>query len=305
LGLKQIVSFKPVDPKQNPDPIVVIHEPDLIIPEMATQPKGALFSDQYFDYFYQLQNAFKNRFPELEFAAVCNRFRNEGTKCVAKTRVNTENVLLGNRIHANHVRFESIERPFICSQAPLDESEEAFWLGVMENSSVIVDLTNPGDFDKGVHAYYPMALDQEKNVGTVKVRLIGIEGSIHTYQCMVEGQAKQVRRLSFAEWPDFGVVELEQFKQLLESIRQVHRQNKDSLWTHCRAGLGRTGAAVVGLAIQELHAKNQMTAENYRDVIDELIIQGRSQRDSMFVQTAEQYRLLLLYAENLLGIDQA
>jgi protein tyrosine phosphatase len=100
------------------------------------------------------------------------------------------------------------------------------------------------------------------------------------------------------------VVELEQFKQLLESIRQVHRQNEDSLWTHCRAGFGRTGAAVVGLAIQELHEKNKMTAENYRDVIDELIIQGRSQRDSMFVQTEEQYRLLLLYAENLLGLDK-
>src|SRR5581483_6237106 len=70
--------------------------------------------------------------------------------CPEKTAISTN----GRFLHANKVGIN--ERAFIASQAPLPEDYELFWQTILENESVIFDLTTVEDQQKGgVTKYYP------------------------------------------------------------------------------------------------------------------------------------------------------
>lgn len=208
-------------------------------------------------------------------------------------------------IHANKVTLDGLE--LILSQAPLPENEAAFWDAVSKNTNLIVDVTNKTDrIEKGVQRYFPHEIGastnpqgspevhvhckSQENYSTVKV---------HRYDVQVGNQSpKSISRIHFRGWPDHGAVKVEELRELVNRIRS--KPTKQPLWIHCRAGVGRSGTVAVALALAKMKDENRLTAENYSKVIGDLIIEGREQRGTSFVQAESQYQLLHKFAQSLL-----
>lgn len=246
-----------------------------------------------------------SQFKNEDFCKVANRFAPdaEGTRCIAKTHV-TFPKGRPNNVHANHVHLHATISPVICSQAPLLDVEEEFWTLVIGQSRLIVDLTNAKDRkEQNVHEYYPDK-DIGFMMGKVQVRVQHADrgkGEI-TYETELHGMpSKEVERLHFAQWPDFGIISVDELEELVNRISEKRATHPDEpVWIHCRAGVGRTGVVTVALAIQQYFAAGHLNAFNYQEIIDGFILTGRAQRDIYFVQNNNQYKLLLEYAEKLL-----
>lgn len=247
-----------------------------------------------------------------DFCKVSNRFgaENPGTRCVRATHVGKEPVL-ANRVHANYVKLLEDCPSVICSQAPERGTEEDFWTQVALHSSLIVDLTNAADSKKGsgLHAYYPEDFDDIHGSLIIKVAKSNVAQGELKYSILkrenssIYKELKEVERLHFDQWEDATAISVAQLERLLDRIeeKQALFPPDQHLWVHCRAGVGRTGTITVALAIKHLHRKGVLDCDNYVAVIDDLILKGRAQRDVLFVQAKEQYRLLLQYAEKLIG----
>lgn len=252
------------------------------------------------------RNEILNQFSDEDFCEVGNRFPSKatGTRCIRKTHIG-ESSEVPNRVHANHVKLIDECQSIICSQAPTRDMEEAFWVQIIHHSSLVVDLTNDRDKNMhGVHEYFP---DEQMGLllGSVHVDVESTDPKLGEvkYRAGLRGKGtKEVERLHFSDWPDTGVINLEKLEKLLDRIEKKQAKSpKESLWIHCRAGVGRTGTVTVALALRHLHRAGSLKSENYLDVINDLILKGRAQRDVFFVQSKEQYQLLLQYAEKLLG----
>lgn len=247
-----------------------------------------------------------NHQSPADFCAVDNRFGSDsmGTRCVLETHIG-ESSGKSNCVHANFVKLAKDYPAVICSQAPKQGTEEAFWTQAMLHTSVIIDLTNDADREKKVFPYYPEELDHSYDSLLIKVAQSNPELRETTYAIIRNADSTEftVERLHYNQWGDRQALTLEQFDGLLERIegKQSLLRPDHHLWIHCRAGVGRTGTVTVALAIRQLHREGVLDCDNYVAVIDGLIIRGRQQRDVLFVQSKEQYQLLLQYAEKLIG----
>lgn len=252
------------------------------------------------------RNEILNQLKDEDFCEVSNRFGSKatGTRCIRSSHIG-EASGIPNKVHANHVKLLDSSPSVICSQAPKHDMEEAFWTQVILHSSLIVDLTNDKDRDvHGVHEYFPEELiglllsSVRLEVESTDPRLGEVK-----YKAMLEGkEPKEIERLHFTKWPDSGVISIDQLERLLDRIEEKQAKSPhENLWIHCRAGVGRTGTVTVALAIRQLHREGAINSDNYLDAINELILKGRTQRDAFFVQSKEQYQLLLQFAEKLLG----
>ncbi|MBS0655747.1 MAG: hypothetical protein JSR46_08215 [Verrucomicrobia bacterium] len=213
--------------------------------------------------------------------------------------------------HANSVVLNGMR--VICSQAPRDDTEGEFWQAVKAKSSMILDLTNKTDREKKeVQRYFPPEINDvcAYDVGDIRVTCIAEERDIagdkrlkRHYYVVQEGaelSGKMVSRLHFRGWPDSGAVSVEDLSMIVHYIRSQKLVNEvELLWMHCRAGVGRTGTVTVALVLAQMREEGTLTLENYAEVIDELIIEGRKQRDILFVQDVSQYQLLHDFAKNL------
>lgn len=241
--------------------------------------------------------------PE-DFCEVSNRFgaNSVGTRCIRSTHIG-ESSEVPNRVHANYVKLLDAFPPVICSQAPKPDMEEAFWSQVKIHSSLIVDLTNDQDSFRGVQAYYPDPFGQILNLIQLEIVSTNHELGEAKYKILKKGEEpKEVERLHFKQWEDAKGITTKQLDKLLNRIEEKRAQfPKELVWIHCRAGVGRSGTVTVALALKQLYRQGAINCENYVDVINDLILKGRTQRDVLFVQSKEQYQLLLQYAEKLIG----
>lgn len=265
------------------------------------------FADLFESLTYRTTTEILNKFKDGDFCEVSNRFspNDIGTRCVRSTHIG-ESEEVPNRVHANYVKLIDECPSLICSQAPTHEMEESFWLQIVQHSSLVVDLTNENDKNiNEVHEYFPDEL-MGLLLGSVSVDVVSTDPELGEakYQVFLQGRpAKEVERLHFADWPEKGVITLDQLDKLLDRIEKKQAQSpKERLWIHCCAGVGRTGTIAVALALRYLHRQGDLNSENYQHQIDELVLKGRAQRDVFFVQSKEQYQLLIQYAEKLLGI---
>lgn len=238
--------------------------------------------------------------------------------CPEATSVRVENQVL----HANYVRLE--DQDFICTQAPLPQTVPLFWRAVLQNSNFILDLTNKEDMEKkGVQPYFPEnkgvkievplsnitveCLDQNDIQGDPKS---GIHVTISKYKITDTNtnppSEKVVLRLHYRGWPDFGAVKPDELLKIVNWIDQFSREaGGGPAIVHCRAGVGRTGTTSVGKVLWDKIMSGEITKDNFRDKIDALILLGRFQRSSLFVQTAEQYESLYLLAYQALQIKES
>lgn len=215
-------------------------------------------------------------------------------------------------LHANNVHLDRMH--VICTQAPMKTTEHYYWRTSFEHTDLIIDLVHKKDlgehFYLQVHNIFPN-LNETKTSGhfaitctkesKVEEAFIIKEYTI-TDTSKTPAETKTVVRLSYPEWPDLTALNSKIFGKLVEVARNYAKQGGKPPLINCKAGIGRTGTLAVGMAIAEMIEKGKITKENYIDQIDTLIIAGRCQRGTGFVQKPEQYESIVLLAESLLGI---
>lgn len=264
----------------------------------------------------------KLKFNYLTHREVTHRFPD--VFCPRETAVNVLN-LEGKQefIHANHVKLEGSTKHFIASQAPItwenNRSEyRKFWKAVMNDCDAIFDLTNDSDRTpaKGVTEYGPLQKDQplicEDITVTLKEDIQTIKragknskpttAKLYTYEIKDNtAKTKTIKRIHYNNWPDQGVIAVEELDTLLKLFDfKDFKDNKFLI--HCRAGIGRTGVLITAAYIKEEISSGKIHVNNFRKKIVEIILSLRTMRNNGFVQTKEQFILLNDYARFLLKI---
>lgn len=204
----------------------------------------------------------------------------------------------GSYLHANSVGGGLTNRKMIASQAPLEGDRPIFWQGVCEYEAVIIDLTNSVDERRGVTKYYPRVFSEVFDLGDISIRFTGCSENLVSYEVVDRRADKvtQVSRYHFTDWPDRGVVSLEDFSKLVAKIDEF----KGSIWMHCRAGVGRTGTLTTALIIKEKIQNGGITIETLDESLVAIIVELRKQRGPYFVQNHNQLNLLREHAISLL-----
>jgi protein tyrosine phosphatase len=247
--------------------------------------------------------------------------RYKDIKCPDETIVNVENKYL----HGNYVQLGNYHN-FICTQAPLPETENLFWQIAYEQAHFIMDLTKNNE---DIKLYYP------KNVGAVCIngdyKITCTEQAevdnikIHKYELLdmtyLVPQPKIFYRLNYENWPDHEALSPKEFIKLIHFFNEYAPEKQKELAEnhanmslpfdllihdylpiiHCKAGVGRTGTLAVGIVLASMIDQKIITQKNYANMIDSLILTGRYQRGIYFVQSIKQYESLHLLAHTLLS----
>ena len=174
-----------------------------------------------------------------------------------------------------------------------------FWKAVFDRAPTIFDLTTIKDQkDGGIIKYYPDKLNETKTYGSMSVKLIQISKNLSTYQIKntQTGETKDIKRLHYTDWKDFGAVSESALHSLVKEVERLSPNPKNLIWVHCRAGVGRTGSLITALVLKEKIAKGIITKKNLDTSLIDIIVELRKQRGSAFVQQQAQLDLLRKYA---------
>jgi protein tyrosine phosphatase len=231
-------------------------------------------------------------------------------------------------LHANFVDLE--DHNFIAAQYPLEDLSirYGFWNSCWKYVSLIVDLTNQEDMLKSkMTPYYPIekgtALDFTKTTDklTVTHTSQSIEGNFDYYQYLMSKkeikfeslnssdgdvniiesgvlEEQKISRLHYRAWQDHcGLTQLKELNLLIEYIKKAKETHPDKrVLVHCRAGVGRTGTIIICAVIKQMILNGQITPANFKSKLQELILKGREQRGTGFVQTSAQLQTIWMFA---------
>lgn len=226
---------------------------------------------------------------------VMARFSN--IPCPINTAVCTKSNF--DHIHGNYVNTLD-GRQWIATQAPQNNPLylDRFWEIVLDESELIVDLTNHADTKKGVTPYYPTSLAEEIKLSEITITLIDIKQvesdmTLYTYKLKhLNGQTKTVDRLHFTGWQDFGGADSEKLIRIAGYLDQLYHYSDKKFCpiVHCRAGVGRTGTLITLTTLYNLllNEKKEYTDQELKQTIKKIILSGRMQRGPMFVQSEMQ-----------------
>lgn len=215
----------------------------------------------------------------------------------------------GTYLHANHIQTKETPIQFIAAQAPLQTDHYLFWKAVFDGDYSIIDLTNPKD---KIVAYSPVEITKKITVENFVIDCEAISsnriknGQI-SYKYNIRdtktGEEKSIVRLHFNEWPDHGVITIQQLENILALFESEDLDEKlsEKVIVHCRAGVGRTGTIITAQIMKEKIARKEVTRENLDQQLISLIVELRKSRGDFFVQREEQFALVRAYALSLLG----
>uniref|UniRef100_A0A0R3S4X2 Tyrosine phosphatase n=1 Tax=Elaeophora elaphi TaxID=1147741 RepID=A0A0R3S4X2_9BILA len=226
-----------------------------------------------------------------------NRYKD--VLCIDETRVVLQ-MGEADYIHANYVKGDPLQNPFICTQGPLQITVNDFWIMVMqERVSNIIMLCNIVEAGKDkCFQYWPQDAGSSLKFGEVQITCAEVNDSKDTTFIISVLQAENkdtrltIKHIRWKEWPDKGVPTsiLAPFR-ILKIVRQsLHR----ATIVHCSAGIGRTGCIVaIEMGLQQILSGKPL-------FLIDMIKKLRSMRMSA-VQTDEQLvyvvRCLVAYAD--------
>ncbi|VDK59912.1 unnamed protein product [Anisakis simplex] len=236
------------------------------------------------------KNSNKNRLVDISFIGYSYILYMD-VLCLDETRVILQGRSKENDyIHANWVILPS-SRKYICTQGPLEETAEDFWLMVFkENVTAIIMLCDICENGEPKCAeYYPSSVGKTLTFGDIKIKNIQKEKPVDTIICYtfsveMSNETHKLTHYKWGDWPDrvapataVPIVEL--------ILRLKSKQPTGPYVVHCSAGIGRTGTYC---AIE--YAIDKITMEGNLSIVD-VIKEIRRQRLHS-VQTTLQYLYL-------------
>ncbi len=189
---------------------------------------------------------------------------------------------------------------FIASQLPSHYEFTSLWEELFRGSyAAIVDLTTPHDLMPGAENYYP---EGQTQLGPLAVEFTGaLDDRTFSYNIKTPEAEKTIFRYHFNHWIDHNAVSVETLLFLTETIeKKFHPSKKHPLWVHCRAGIGRTGTLITAFILKEKIIAKEINRENLGPALTNLIFELRKERSPYFVESFEQFTLLLGFGETLL-----
>uniref|UniRef100_A0AC34G0P9 Uncharacterized protein n=1 Tax=Panagrolaimus sp. ES5 TaxID=591445 RepID=A0AC34G0P9_9BILA len=212
-------------------------------------------------------------------------------------------------IHANWIKMDSVDRKFIATQGPLDNTMGKFFLRIFKNKHV-KKLIFIGDFwrmafqenvtvilmlckceeDGKVKCaqYWPLEAGGYKTYNGMFINNKRVEKEdrfcAYTLEVLPEGCSNSniVKLIQVIDWPDKGVPSSGMSILRLLKMISTGSLNAGPAIIHCSAGVGRTGTLIaIETAIQRLW-KGQII--NFRDIVQQM----RNQR-AVMLQTEHQY----------------
>ncbi|MES2831122.1 MAG: tyrosine-protein phosphatase [Pseudomonadota bacterium] len=209
-------------------------------------------------------------------------------------------------LHANYVDM-GCGRHFIAAQKPVAGEIPGFHQAIADHKvALVVDLTKYSEQDAATD-YFPR--QKGKSLQALGCQLMAYCKRRVKFKplMMIDqeielrgGQATHtVQRLHFPGWPDHGVISPKTLIGLADKIEATSPDPARPVVIHCMAGVGRTGTLMSFLAarkrIADEVARNRGVcnpAMVLRIALD-AVAQGRLQRGPSFVQTPEQFNLLV------------
>ena len=221
-------------------------------------------------------------------------------------------VILSNNkpIHANRIVIDG-RGLGIATQAPTANTLNEFWQMVSEQKTqLIVDLTNAKDrTDRAIPDYLPTDIYQHPD----KQFSVESDEPLHdsfddtpsivkeTYKVVDANGERPLVSLHFAEWPDHGVISVEELQDLVKQVQgslDKFGANSSPI-VHCNAGVGRSGTLLSALSLHKDFNEQKLTKSNCDDRVLQTIVGGKLARGAQFVQTAAQARLVAEFAHSL------
>eukprot|EP01100_Stratorugosa_tubuloviscum_P011273 TRINITY_DN500_c1_g2_i1.p1 TRINITY_DN500_c1_g2~~TRINITY_DN500_c1_g2_i1.p1 ORF type:complete len:417 (+),score=173.76 TRINITY_DN500_c1_g2_i1:437-1687(+) len=257
-----------------------------------------------------------NTFLSAQSISNISKNRYEDVLPLEKTRVclNEKDFSGSDYINANFIGSEKPE--YICCQAPLPHTVNAFWQMVFENKSPIIFMLTPIQ-ENGVikaHIYWPndskirqygkifVELKSVHNVQNIRDKNHFIANPKITIRKLLLRHSKtcethEVIQYHYTGWSDNcscansnGAATLP-LRFLLFAASEVNNSRlsqKVPITVHCSAGIGRAGT-FIAINCSLLHM-NKMNSNNNPEVYN-IVASLRTQRRGL-VQSIEQYKLI-------------
>ena len=213
-------------------------------------------------------------------------------------------------LHANHLA-PCCGLDFIAAQKP-HRSEIGGFLQMLlaKKVGLVVDLTTTSEWEDD--ACYAPTQGQSVSVKSANVtvaceghkRLPALRSTIKSLliRCRDEsgradGAGHALQRLQFSGWTDHGVIAARTLRSLANQVETLHARSGGPILVHCMAGVGRTGTLISFIAarrrLRAQFASAVCPPGIVAAILMETIGQGRRDRGAGFVQTREQFALVL------------
>uniref|UniRef100_A0A7E4V331 Protein-tyrosine phosphatase n=1 Tax=Panagrellus redivivus TaxID=6233 RepID=A0A7E4V331_PANRE len=193
-------------------------------------------------------------------------------------------------IHANWIKMDGVERQFIATQGPLDNTIGDFWRMVFQENVPVVLMLCKCEEDGKVKCsqYWPAESGGYKTYSGMFVNNKRVEKEdrfcTYTLEILPEGCSNSniVKLIQVIDWPDKGVPS--SGMSILRLLKMIATGSLGSgpAVVHCSAGIGRTGTLLaIETVIQRLW-KGQTI--DFKEVVKQM----RNQR-ALMMQTDHQY----------------
>uniref|UniRef100_A0A914XXM1 Protein-tyrosine-phosphatase n=1 Tax=Panagrolaimus superbus TaxID=310955 RepID=A0A914XXM1_9BILA len=193
-------------------------------------------------------------------------------------------------IHANWIKMDSVDRKFIATQGPLDNTIGDFWRMVFQENVAVVLMLCKCEEDGKIKCaqYWPLEAGGYKTYQGMFINNKKVEKEdrfcVYTLEVLPEGCSNSniVKLIQVIDWPDKGVPSSGMSILRLLKMISTGTLNMGPAVVHCSAGVGRTGTLIaIETAIQRLW-KGQIIS--FRDIVQQM----RNQRVVM-MQKEHQY----------------
>jgi protein tyrosine phosphatase len=223
------------------------------------------------------------------------RHRTEDPFCVERTAF--------QEIKANKVGETTSKKfAFVASHLPSYYEFSSLWKELFNTPyAAIIDLTTSRDVMPGAVMYYPV---EQAKIDSIDVAFKNAsEDNTFAYHIKTAEGEKTILRFHFNRWFDHSAVNVETLLFLTETIEQKFHPSKERpLWIHCMAGIGRTGTLVTAFILKEKIQSKEINRENLGPSLVNLIFELRKERSPYFVETFDQFALLLSFGETFLNL---
>ncbi|MBC7514111.1 MAG: dual specificity protein phosphatase family protein [Herminiimonas sp.] len=210
-------------------------------------------------------------------------------------------------LHANHLT-PCCDFDFIAAQKP-HRSETGGFLQMLlaKKVGLVVDLTTTSEWESD--ACYAPTQGCSLSIKSANVtvackghkRLPALRSTIQSLLICRrdDGATHMLQRLHFGGWPDHGVITTRTLRALAEQVETLHASSNGSILVHCMAGVGRTGTLISFIAARK-RVRGHLVVEAaacppsvVAEILMDTIARGRRDRGVGFVQTREQFALVL------------